>query len=811
MHAVEALRIAIKNNDPHCVNFAKPYDTYEFDYAVWRFLNAWRAIPKASAPDLAVLMRQVARWARESILLRSLPPGIDAYFNEANLLLTPSGYLHATHFAPSWLTGDIIDTDKGIDSMPEFRRLDERIIGEPYLNSLNLSTSEYQQWNSQAQKEAAWIALTAPPRSTTLIALPTGSGKSLCFQFLARFGSGLTVVIVPTVALAIDQRESALKILGKLPGINPLYFASSDSYISPDTVRDCIKSGTTRLIFTSPEACVQGRLRVVLEEAAMQGRLENLVIDEAHMIESWGIYFRVDFQMLATLRRKWMDCEGSALRTYLLSATFTQNCRQVLQELYGNGGEWREFISQRLRPEIQYYQHRFRGKEERTEAVSECAWNLPRPAIFYTTEVTEAKQLEEHLRQSLGFSRIGCFHGDTPDSERRNLLRKWRNDEIDLMVATSAFGLGVDKPDVRSVVHACFPENLHRFYQEVGRAGRDGASCISVLIPCDKDIEVAEGLAPRLLREETIQKRWDGLFSENECVSIADYVWKLRTDSRHMGLLGTRTWGENVRWNKRLVLQLKRAGLLDILDIEYRPSEYDEEPTEWVSVKLNFNPTLRNLGDKIKPQRNAELSEINVALNQMKAFLTEKRCAARYFKELYGPETVSVCGGCGFCRRNQRSPGPCPNLTLPSSTASNPQIRVVTGIPDPFRSDRNKSEFVKLIRRCVGEKHIQRYVCVNDDLQSLMELFRTAVGSDSSPLYRVDAWFPAFPLNVYVDETICFFHMNGLDRRASEMRCGKRIIHLIRDGLSCMDGHGRYFLEPQGAVLELYEYWFKEV
>ena len=811
LHAIEALRVAISNNDPHNVQFERPASTCGFDYAVWRFLNAWRSVSRPPGPDLVVLLRQVARWGQENILIGALPQWAEQYAERANISISPSVILQAVPFCPPWLTGDIVGRDEGLDAKPKFRRLDESLPGEPFLNSLNLSDSEYQRWNSHAQKEAAWMVLTAEARSTTLIALPTGSGKSLCFQMLARFSSGLTVVVVPTVALAIDHRESALKILGNSPGVNPQYFASGDPDISPETVLENIKSGTTRLLFTSPEACVSGRLRAVLEEASRLGRLENLVIDEAHMIESWGIYFRVDFQMLATLRRKWLETDGANLRTYLLSATFTSGCRQVLQELYGSGGQWREFISQRLRPEIAYYLHRFQGDSERFEALSECAWNLPRPVIFYTTEVDEAKRLAEYFRFSLGFSRVGCFHGDTPGSERRALLRKWRNDELDIMVATSAFGLGVDKPDVRAVVHACLPENLHRYYQEVGRTGRDGCSSISLLMPTDKDIEVAEGLAPKLLREDTLQKRWDGLFSESECVSVDDYIFRLRTDSRHMGLLASRTWGENVRWNKRLILQLKRAGLLEILDLEYRQAEDGEEPSEWISVKLAFNPTSRDLGAKIKPQRDAELADIYAGLDQMKAFLKANKCAARFFRELYGAETLLTCGGCSFCRRNGRYPSPCPNLAVEAPAGGNPSKRIVAGFPDPSSSDRSRAEFIKLIRRCVSEKDIRRFVCGGDNLGRLMELFDRAFGSDSFYFYRVDTLDQDHPLRIFEDETVCFFHMDELNHRASEICSGKQVIHLIRNGISYMDANGRYFLESGGAVLELYEHWLREV
>jgi ATP-dependent DNA helicase RecQ len=807
MDYVEALRTAIRNNDPHGLNIEKPLHTHDFDYAIWRFLHAWCSSPPPTGADLAVLLRQVARWGEGNLLIGRLPEWLISYTNKASVFVSPSGYLQAIPFAPSWIKEDRLIEEAGIDGKPELRRFEERITGEPYLTSL-----KYKHWNSLAQKEAAWMTLTAPPHSTTLIALPTGSGKSLCFQLLARFGSGLTVVVVPTVALAMDQWHTAKKVMEDMAALNPLYYAASDLDISSETVLESVKLGTTRLIFTSPEACVSGRLKGVIEEAARQGRLENLVIDEAHIIESWGMYFRVDFQMLSMLQRKWMDFEDSNLRTYLLSATFSPKCREVLQELYGSKGQWREFISQRLRPEIAYYQRRFAGENERLEALCDCAWNLPRPAIFYTTEVEEAREMAKHLRESLGFSRVGCFHGETPTHERRRLLQKWRDDELDIMVATSAFGLGVDKSDVRSVVHACFPENLHRFYQEVGRSGRDGASSISILMPCERDIEVAEGISPKLLREETIQKRWEALFQGSESLPDEDYVYKLPTGARHMGLLGARTWGENIRWNKRLILQLKRAGLIDLLNIEYTPSEEnDDDPQEWITVRLHFSPLSREVGARVEPQRKAELAEISSGLQQMHACLSAERCTGRLFRELYGSDTIKVCGGCRFCRQNGRLPDPCPDLQVEPLAPSTPSLKIVAGAPNPFRSDEEKARFLKLIRRCLGDKSIRRFACSYEKLSRLPQLFDEATAAGIIPPYRLDALDAGHPLRVYSDETIVFLHIGSLAREGFEFRGGREVVHLICQGLYYLDTYGRFPLESEGARLEpAYEYWMQE-
>lgn len=796
---VEALRRALSGADPAGVGFEKIREGYTLEGAIWRFLKVCASSSRIG-PDHAVALRQIARWQAQRLFVGKLPPALADFGSRAGVEVTPSGHLQATPFAPEWLYDDSIDSVTGIDSSPTLRRFHEEVAAEPYLSSLG-----YGHWQSQAQKEAAWLALTAPPASTTLIALPTGSGKSLCFQVLSRFGSGLTVAIVPTVALAMDQWRAAKEVLGEIPDLNPTYFASDDPNLNPETVVNDVREGRTRLIFTSPEACVSGRLRHALDDAARRHQLENLIIDEAHIIDNWGAYFRVDFQMIATLRRNWLASTESTLRTYLLSATFTPRTREVLQRLFSGGGEWREFVSQRLRPEMVYYSHKFRSAETRQQAVRECAWYLPRPAIFYTTEVEEARRLARLLRQE-GFTRVGCFHGETPAAERRSLLAKWRADEIDLMVATSAFGLGVDKPDVRAVVHACMPENPHRYYQEVGRGGRDGASAICLLLPTDRDIEVAKGLTPRLLSEEIVQQRWESMWQDREVVSEDSYTWKLNTGSRRTELLGQRTYNENVRWNKRLILQLLRAGKLDILDIEYRRDEDGGDPKEWVTVKVKFSPTSHNIGESIAEQRQEEMRVAAEGLKQMQKYLAGERPICKVLRKLYGA-TQHVCGGCRACRREQRpftTNAPLEFLTQPHTF---PTCKITTDCPTPSQAG-GEIAFRSLLRKMVNHKQLRRFACEPSLHQLLLAAFERAFSPSEGTLYRLDAFSDESSFDVLPDETIVFFHFKGLMQPAFFFERGREVAHLIGAGISYLDVNGRYPNESRGC--RLYpgpEYW----
>src|SRR5262249_36525879 len=156
---------------------------------------------------------------------------------------------------------------------------------------------------------------------------------------------------------------------------------------------------------------------------------------------------------------------GGSLRTLLLSATFTPHCLDLFRTMFGDD-EWRRFACQRLRPEISYYRAGFTMPEEREAALLEAIQHLPRPLILYVTEPGEAEHLTKMLVKA-DFIESRCFHGDTSGADRRRLLLEWRDNKIEVMVATSAFGMGVDKSDVRAVVHACYPENVHRYYQEV--------------------------------------------------------------------------------------------------------------------------------------------------------------------------------------------------------------------------------------------------------------------------------------------------------------------------------------------------------
>ncbi len=799
MDPLEALRNALRGRTIGTLP-ALPAEP-NFEYAVARFLRALSDC--GPGPDAAVLLRQAVRWFPGPLSLPPLPPELTTYLALVGLEQTPDGIVAATPFLPTWLPDDALPSS-GLDAAPHCARPDEAVPAESFLRELGTSPTQpeprYPRWQSPAQKEAAWRVLGAPQGSTTLVVLPTGTGKSLLFQLLARLSVGLTVVVVPTVALAIDQYENAR---GAVPELNPVYYASRDD---PDAVVAAVKDQQSRLVFTSPEACVSGRLRSVLHSLAAAGSLDNLVIDEVHIVESWGAFFRVDFQLLAGVRQSWMVGAGARLRTLLLTATLTEVGRADLRQLFPpvSRKPWVELVSQRLRPEMVYFDRCFTDAANRDTAVADALWQLPRPAILYVTEVDEARAWHRRLRQDLKFQRVGCFHGETSPRERRLLLENWRANALDLMVATSAFGLGVDKPDVRAVVHACFPEDMNRYYQEVGRGGRDGWSAACLLLPTQHDREVALGLGPKYMTAKLLQERWQALWASRRPSKAGDYVWKLNTAAVRDGMLGQRTGGENVRWNKRLLLQLHRANRLQLLDVEYEyPEDEDVERIEWLEVRLGLNPDSPLVGASVEATREEELAESARGLQMVQAYLTGQECIARVLRRLYGPGTQRVCAGCRFSRCAREEPRECPPLRWERPTPPPfPRAVLVGRCPDAGKG--GGEAFAAFVRGCL-ERRVYRFVAGQARVAGLLPLFDRLFAELPAYLrqpYRLDGLGELSEL--LEAETAVLFHFGRLEEAGLRLRGGRTVIHCFAPPLTAQEL--RYALPPETAAeLEFHE------
>jgi ATP-dependent DNA helicase RecQ len=783
------LRDSLRSGSPPDASSIRLPDEPSSAYAVGRFLLSWAQAGELAA-DQAVLLRQALRWLEiDSLFVGVSPIGNTDFIDclkQAGVDCDPGGELRAQPFAPKWL----VDT-KNCDTPPRKRGPDESFPAEAYLESIG-----YRRWRSQAQKEAAWSTVTAPLGSTRVVVLPTGSGKSLCFQLLPRFSSGLTVVVVPTIALAIDQQVNAARLFVETPDVNPLSFASDDN---PEATALALREKRTRLLFTSPEACVSGRLRPILDSFAESGWLTNLVVDEAHLIETWGAQFRVEFQILAATRRAWREASDGKLRTFLFSATMSPGCRELLQKMFSNDDAPREFVCQRLRPEIEYYSRTFSNKRERDDAVVQALWQLPRPAILYVTERDDAEAFLARLRDDEGFKRVESFHGDTRRDDRKDILRRWKDNEIDLVVATSAFGVGVDKADVRTVLHACFPENLDRYYQEVGRGGRDGWSSVSLLMPAiPEDRRTAEGITVTLLRPETIQKRWEAMFAGAE--AREDNIYALPVESRQIDLVGSRTFDENIRWNKRLLLQLFRTGLLEFTDLEYRGADTpDDDPQEWAIVKLlNFSPHTPRLAELIESQRNEEVADFRSGLTKMDEFLEGDKCASRIIGRLYNIENAG-CPGCPFCRNQSRIPSDCESLEFPLAPryATSFRSELIEGFPTPS-GHAERANFVDGISRCVEFKGIRQFFCPPEYFDVVLTCFKDAFPKNAKELHRLDSITQKSNLSSSTYLPLVFFHIDAVNEAALEFGRNQPSVHLFCGVRNAHDLNGRHVAVTEG-------------
>lgn len=488
-------------------------------------------------------------------------------------------HVHPMPWQPTWLerAGWRIVEDAIAERL---RRTDRRVPGDPHLHAL----VGWDKYVSPGQREAVRAAYLMKPGSTLVVNLPTGAGKSLAFQLPALSWArqaGLALVVVPTVALARDQEvrfgELYARCFSLRTPLPPLAYHGGLDDLTRRAIRHAVRQGTQPILFTSPESAL-GALRGPLLASAAAGRLRYFAVDEAHLVSQWGIQFRPEFQSLAGLRDALLAANPPELRlrTLLLSATLTQESLEALRVLFGREGL--ETVAEvALRPEPGLLVRPAEDQADQLRWLTEAVHFLPRPLILYTTIRDDATDWIRRLRAH-GFRRVERVRGgDLSDAGGEDMLRRWRERELDVVVATSAFGLGVDQADVRTVVHACLPETVDRYYQEIGRGGRDGNASVALLVATPRDEETAQRMAnKRVISVERGFERWEAMRWSSRARHVGGDLWILSLDDRPSDL--SDPTDENASWNLRTLVLMAQARVLEF--VAHSPPVIEREPGE---------------------------------------------------------------------------------------------------------------------------------------------------------------------------------------------------------------------------------------
>ncbi len=324
-----------------------------------------------------------------------------------------------------------------------------------------------------------------------LVVLPTGSGKSLCYQLpalveRARAGSGTALVFSPLIALMEDQVSALRK-----KGVRAAFVNSTVDKKERLRRYERLAAGDYELFYATPERMLKEDFREAL--AQVPGGITLLAVDEAHCVSAWGHDLRPAYQRVGEFRQ----AIGSP-RCVALTATATRAVREDIRRVLGRDERTMPLFAGSIdRPNLALASTEVWGDEDKLDAITRVARAHPGTGIVYFALIKDLERYEPLVRSRLadaGYD-LAVYHGRLDGKEKKRVYRRFIGATPDhplLLLATNAFGMGVDKPDIRFILHAQVPGSVEAYFQEVGRAGRDGEPSRCELLYAQEDLAIQQ-------------------------------------------------------------------------------------------------------------------------------------------------------------------------------------------------------------------------------------------------------------------------------------------------------------------------------